>query len=192
MKRYLLLSLFLLVAAWVFADAGFSIRRKHAVVIFSFSGINNLKGYKLIQTEYYVLEGDTRPYPHLGQTIDNDNFTISIQEGGRRWEEEDRNIFLSLVDAQTGKTVDSLQLYAKDYSMHFKISGVQNGKLQYQTDSTKAVYKYLILNEEEDSAAAYRRNRLIFIACSLLGFILLAWLFVRRKNIAKVQAEKKS
>lgn len=186
MKIFLFLGLFSLALSSAQADAGFNIRRKHAITVFSFSGIDSLHGYKLIQTHvsYNRKEGDTRPYAHIGQIIEDDNFTITTQEGGRHWEESDRNIYLDLVDAQTGKTVDSFKFYAADYSMHFKIMGVKDGKLQYRTDSTKAVYQYLILNEEDATASAYRRNRLIIIACSVLGFILLGWLFVRRKDLA--------
>ena len=193
MKRFFFMCLLSAVICSVQADAGFSISRKHEITVFSFSGINNLGDYKLIQTHvgYYTREGDTRPYAGMGQIVDDDNFTIRIQEGGRHWDESERNIYLNLVEATTGKTVDSLQLYAKDYSMHFKISGVKQDKLQYRTDSTMATYQYLILDEDA-TAAAYRRNRLIFIACSSLGFILLGWLFVRRKKIVKVQATKNS
>lgn len=194
MKRFLSLGLFLFLALSVYADAGFSIRREHAEVVLKFSGINNLQGYKLIQTHvgYYAPQEEKRPYMHIGRIISDEGYTINIQEGGKRWEEGDRNIFISLVDTLTGKTTDSIQLYAKDYSMHFKIAGVKDGKLQYSADSAKAVYQYLLLNEEEDNIAAYRRNRLIFIACSALGFILLAWLFIRRKKTALDQSKTNS
>ena len=194
MTRFFLLALLSLGICDVQADAGFSIRRQHALSVFSFSGIDNLQGYKLIQTHvgYNTKEGDTRPYAHMGQIIEDDNFTITVQEGGRRWEESDRHIYLNLVDAQTGKTVDSLQLFAKDYSMHFKISGVKDGKLQYRTDSTKAVFQYVLMSEDDETAAAFRRNRLIFIACSALGFILLGWLFLRRKNLTTDQTRNNS
>ncbi|HLA60238.1 MAG TPA: hypothetical protein VK622_15800 [Puia sp.] len=194
MKRFFSLGLFSLVVCSALADAGFSIRRKHELTVLSFSGIGNLDGYKLIQTHvgFYVREGDTRPYAKMGQIIEDDNFTINVQEGGRRWDESDRNIYLNLVEPVSGITVDSFHFYAKDYSMHFKISGVKDGKLQYRTDSTRSSYQYLILNEDDEATAeSYRRNRLIFIACSALGFILLAWLFVKRKNMA-VQPTKNS
>ena len=191
MKIFLFLGLFSLAASSAHADAGFSIRRKHELTIFSFSGIGNLGNYKLIQTHvgYYSREGDIRPYANMGNIIEDDNFTINVQEGGRHWEESDRNIYLNLVEAQTGKTVDSFKFYAEDYSLNFKITGVKDGKLQYRTDSTKAVFQYMILGDDDATASAYRRNRLIFIACSALGFILLGWLFVRRKNLASVQTK---
>ncbi len=184
MKRFLLLSLLLLAGLTIFADAGINIQRQHARVIFSFSGISNLQGYKLIQTHvgYYAKEDDKRPYARLGTIINDDDHTINIQEGGKNWDESDRDIYLSLVDSLTGKTVDSFEYFAKDYSIHFKIAGVKDGRMQYRTDSTRAVYQYLLLNGEGDNAAAFRRNRLIFIACSAVGFMLLIGLFVRNKN----------
>src|ERR1700733_7104761 len=137
MNKLFFVGLFSLAIYGAQADAGFSISRRHELTIISFSGIKNLGNYKLIQTHvgFYTSAGDTRPYANMGQIIEDDNFTINVQEGGRHWDESDRNIYLSLVEAQTGKTVEGLRLYAKDYSMHLKISGVKDGKLQYRTDS---------------------------------------------------------
>lgn len=183
MKQFLFLSLLLLTGLTIFADAGISIRREHAIAVFSFSGIGNLKGYKLIQTHvgYYANEDDKRPFARLGRIINDDNYTIAIQEGGRHWDETERDIYLNLVDSLTGKTVDSCRYFANEYNIHFKIAGVKNGKLQYQADSTKAVYQYILLNQEENMSS-FRRNRLIFIACSALGFMLLIGLYIRNKN----------
>ncbi len=183
MKHFLFLCIFFFTSLSIFADAGFSIRREHAVSIFSFEGINNLKGYKLIQTHvgFYTDTSHKEPYTNLGRIITDDNYTITTQEGGRHWEESDRDIYLNVVDMLTGKTTDSLKYFAKDYNIHFKIKAVVNGKLQFTADSSKAVYQYSLLNPEE-SKATYSRNRLIFIACSALGFLFLIGLFIRNKN----------
>ena len=183
MKRSLLISLSLFTCLSVLADAGINIRRQHAISVFSFSGIDHLQGYKLIQTHvgYYTSPDDPRPYAKLGRIITDDNYTITTQEGGRRWDESDRNIYLSLVDSITGTTIDNFQYYARDYNLHFKIAGVKDGKMQFRIDSTKAVYQYILLNGE-DSKAAFGRNRLIFIACSALGFLLLIGSIIRKKN----------
>jgi len=165
--KLLLLICCISLATSAIADAGFSIRRKHAACIISFSGTGNLKNYKLVNA-------------YRDGAI-NDEETIYVQEGGKRWEESDRDIKLLLVDTATNKATDSLQFHAKDYNLHMKISGEQNGKLQYSMDSTKAVYDYLLLNDDEKSDQ-FRRNRILFITCSVAGFILLLLLFFLRKK----------
>lgn len=170
--KLILLICCLSLATSAVADAGFSIRRRHAACIISFSGTGNLKTYKLVNA-------------YRNGTI-NDEETIYVQEGGKRWEESDRDIKLLLVDTVTGKATDSLQFHAKDYSLRIKISGEQNGKLQYSMDSTKAVYDYLLLNDDEKSEQ-FSRNRILFITCSAAGFILLLLLFFFRKRKAEDQ-----
>ena len=110
-----------------------------------------------------------------------DDYKINIQDGGSRWEESDRNIYLLLIDTSNNTIADSLHLYGKDYDMHVIITGDSAGKLQYKIDSTKSVYQYMIMKEEERDGA-FKRNRFIFIGCSLIGFVLLILLFIRRKN----------
>lgn len=165
--KLLLLLCCISLATSAIADAGFSVRRKQAACIISFSGTGNLKNYKLVN-------------PYRNVTL-NDDETIFIQEGGKRWEESDRDIKLLLVDTTTNRATDSLQLHVKGYNLHIKISGQQNGKLQYNMDSTKAVYDYLLLNDDEKSEQ-FKRNRILFITCSVAGFILLLLLFFFRKK----------
>jgi hypothetical protein len=74
-----------------------------------------------------------------------------------------------------------VKYYAKDYNIRFTITGIDKGKLQYKTDSTRGVYQYSLL-DYEDAQNTYKRNRLIFIACSVVGFLLLIGLFIRNTN----------
>ena len=123
---------------------------------------------------------DKRPYASRG-TIVNDEYKIETQEGGRHWDESERNIYLVLVDTSNNTITDMLHLYAKDYNMHVVISGDAGGKLHYKIDNSKAVYQYMIMGDE-GKTGAFKRNRFIFIGASLAGFILLIALFIRKKN----------
>lgn len=184
MKKYFLFIVLLYCTSIALADGpGFNIERKHAMSIFTFTGATDLQNHILLIDHYHFYKKDTSEKLFFNQRwfMDTNPYTIETQEGGRRWEEEHRNIYLSLVDTLTGLTTDSLKYFAKDYDINFKITGVKNGKLQFTADSIKAVYQYSILNNKEEQNT-YRRNRILFIACSLLGFFLLIAMFIRNKN----------
>jgi hypothetical protein len=169
----------------VFADAGFSIRRKKAAVNISFSGTDKLTGYKLIHaTGYYIDTADKRPFANKG-TIVTENYSFVVQNGGKRWEESDRNQKFILVDENTGVATDSFTLYAKTHNIHYDITGVKDGKIQYNTKKSMAVYQYTVVGEESDNTSTHKINLVIYIVISLLGFVLLVYLFKRqKKNIA--------
>ena len=179
---------FLLVFHEAQADAGFSIRRKKAASNISFSGVENLKSYMLLRVLWYSNKKDdstfSKPFIVEADTITNDS-KIYIQEGGRRWEESDRDLKFVLIDRVTGLQTDSFYIYTKKYDFHLNISGVKEGKLQYKIKKTKAVYSYGILSEGETTSES-RTNRWIFILSSLLGFIMLVVVFLKRKKIQTV------
>ena len=182
MKNFSWLLVFVCISATVFADAGFNIRRRQALSVTSFSGCSNLRSHQLVFAGSYfrVDTADKRPYNERGEIV-YDDYKINMQEGGSRWVESDRNIYLLLVDTSNNTITDSLHLYGKDYDMHVIIDGDSAGKLQYKIDSSKSVYQYMIMGQEEKSGV-FKRNRFIFIGCSIIGFVLLILLFIRRKN----------
>jgi hypothetical protein len=176
----------LLISITSIADAGFSIRRKKAAVNISFSGTNNLTAHKLIhRTGYYIDTTDKRPWANKGRVVD-DNYKILVQNGGKRWEETDRYQTFLLVDMQTGTTTDSFTIYAKEKNIHFDISGVKEGKLQYNTKKNMAVYQYSVVGEESDNVNTHKINLVIYIVISLLGLTLLVYLFKRQKKTAAI------
>ncbi len=167
----------------VIADAGFGIRRKKALSIISFSGTENLKSRQLIYIPGYSYDTSKKiHYASSGRIVDKD-YSIYTQEGGKNWDESERDINLLLVDTANNRITDSIHLFAKDFDLHLVITGDAGGKLQYKTDSSKAVYQYMITEDKMyENNGSYKRNRLIFIGSSLIGFILLIVLFIRRKN----------
>jgi hypothetical protein len=166
------------------ADAGFSIRRKKAAVNITFTGTANLTAHKLIhRTGYYTDTADKRPWANKGRLVD-DSYSILIQNGGKRWEESDRFQTFIVVDMQTGATTDSFTIYAKEKNIHFNISGLKDGKLVYETKKNMAVYQYSVIGEDEN-IKTHKINLAIYIVISLLGLVLLVYLFKRQKrNIA--------
>lgn len=181
MKKICWILVFCCVCTAAFADAGFNIRRRQALSVISFSGCNNLRLHQLVFAgSHFRMDTVNRPYASWGQVV-YDDYKINTQDGGKRWDESDRNIYLLLIDTSNNKITDSLHLYAKDYNMHIIIAGDSAGKLQYKIDSSKAIYQYMVMGDDE-SNGAFKRNRFIFIGCSLIGFVLLIVLFIRRKN----------
>jgi hypothetical protein len=178
-----ILATFLILSSYTcFADAGFSIRRKKAAVNISFSGTNNLTAHKLIHLSgYYIDTTDKRPWANKGRVVD-DSYRILVQNGGKRWEESDRYQTFLVVDMQSGATTDSFTIYAKQKNIHFEITGVKDGKLQYNTKKNMAVYQYSVVGEDTDNVSTHKINLAIYVVISLLGLTLLVYLFKRQKK----------
>jgi hypothetical protein len=180
----LLITIFCLQGAATFADGpSLSVSRRHATSLFTFDGATKLGNYILTYNHYGFFKKDSlfEGYQKISRQINTEPYVIETKEGGRRWEEEDRKIYISVIDTLKGITTDSLYYFAKDYNINFTINGVSNGKLQFTADSTKAIYDYRIFGNE-DNPAAHKRSRIILIAISVLGILLLAWLYTRNKN----------
>ena len=185
MKHFLLGFVFFFLLYNCYADGpGFSIRRVGAESIFTFKGVSNIKNFVLAYSHYEFYKKDTAKkefYNQLLEIIAEDPSVIYTQERGRHWEESERDFYISLIDTLHGITLDSMKYVAKDYNIDFTISGVVDGKLQYKADSSKAVFQYVFF-QGESTTSVYKKNRIIFIACSILGFLLLLGMFLRKKN----------
>ncbi|HEX4877018.1 MAG TPA: hypothetical protein VFV31_10130 [Chitinophagaceae bacterium] len=171
------------VTAW--ADAGFSIRRRTAAAQITFEGTGNLTGYQLFRVYYSFLQDDTvlkNPFISDKEIMD-DKTTIVIQNGGKRWDESDRYLHFALIKTDTAGTVtDTFTVYMKKWNYHMVINGVKDGKLQYSMKKSKAYFDYTVVTDDERDSGG-RVNRWIFIASSLTGFILLIFMFLKRKKI---------
>lgn len=175
---------FLLLAAELKADAGFSIRRQTAASHLSFRGTASLGDYRLVHVRLASGYYDTVIQRYVYRFADtvNDALVIVRQDGGKRWEESDRYVHLLLIDP-AGKKTDSLVFFLKKHNLTLQITGVKDGKLQYSTEKSKAVYDYTVTGDEE-TIQGNKVSRGIFIGTSLLGFLLLAWTLYRRRKIA--------
>ena len=164
------------------ADAGFSIRRKTATSTLSFSGTGKLGAYKLV-TYSRVYEHDDslllRPRFEWRDTVTDASYYYA-DDSRRRFEESDRDQRFMLLDP-SGRPTDSLYIYLKKYNYKLVITGVKDGKLQYEIQRKKAVFEYGLV-ENDDNQGRNLVYRWLFIATSLAGFALLTWLFLRRRK----------
>ena len=165
----LLLVLMLLSSLAAMADAGFSIRRRTAPSEITFEGTSKLGGYTLFHARY------------SGNDKIDDAAKFVVQDGGKNWEESDRTLKFLLADP-AGNMIDSFTVFMKKHNYHMVISGVKDNKLQYKMKRSKAYYNYSVI-AEDDSNKNNLVNRLIFIACSMLGFVLLVLMFLKRRKI---------
>ena len=159
----------LLCSVTAVADAGFSIRRRTAPSEISFEGTSKLAGHTLFLARYDNKEA----------IDDADKFVV--QDGGKNWEESDRTLKFLLADP-AGTVIDSFTVFMKKHNYHMVISGVKNNKLQYKMKKSRAYFNYAVI-AEDDSNKNNQVNRLIFIACSMLGFVLLVLMFLKRRKI---------
>lgn len=167
------------------ADAGFSIRRRTAPAKMTFDGIQNLSGYKLLVVEYSFANNDSlfkNPIIRHRDTI-ADTYNIYVQNGGKRWDESERYIHFALVKTDSiGTVTDTFTVYMKKWNYVMQVTGVNNGKLQYTLKKSKAYYPFSIFSDDEAGENTIMLNRWVYIICSLVGFSLLIWLFLKRNK----------
>lgn len=182
-KFFLLLLLTELASFPAQADAGFSISRRRPTAHITFEGMANVgNGYTLVRVRYDYHDSDWRKEnPQIGRldTV-NDQFRFAVQNGGRNWDESERNVRFNLVDA-AGRVTDSFTLFMKKYDYHLVVSGVENGKLKYQLKKKKAVFEYGLVSYDEPESG-YRITRWIFICSSLAGLLALVAMFMKKRK----------
>lgn len=181
-KAVFLFGLFCLALSQARADAGFSIRRKTPTCRIVFSGTDKLGGYTLVTYSRVYQEGDSLLQQPRLEWIDtiNDQSAYYADDSRKRFDESDRDQRFMLLDP-SGRPTDSLRVYLKKYNYKLVITGVKDGKLQYQLERKKAVFEYGLV-ENDDNEARNKIYRWVFIATSLAGFALLTWLFLRRRK----------
>jgi len=177
--KWLCFFYFMLISFTASADAGFPIRRYQAESVLSFTGVANVYPYVLVWNNEHR-PGHINSYKGDYHIINESDY-FAIRGAGSRWEDWERDVDVLLLDTAKGLLIDSIRLFAKDYNLHLKITGLKNGKLQYTTDSSKALYRYTLQNEEEPYASS-NRNRNLFIICSIAGFASLIALFIIYKK----------
>ena len=185
MKKIIFSFSLVLLSIASFADAGFSISRRKAAAKISFEGIQNLPNHKLLLVQYSYYSGDSllkNPFISYRDTLTNESSFV-IQNGGKRWDESERYLHFALAKNDSAGTItDTFTVYMKKWNYKMIISGEKNGKLLYTLKKSKAYYNYSLIEEDEDNGNN-KMIRLIFILCSLAGFILLLFLFMKRKKV---------
>ena len=184
MKRTFFLIILAMANLAALADAGFSIRRRTAAAEITFKGLNNVPNHKLLLVQYSYQSGDTllkSPFISYRDTL-TDGSSFVIQNGGRRWDESDRYLhFVLAKNDSTGTVTDSFTIYMKKWNYKMVVTGEKNGKLQYTLKKSKAYFNYNLIGDDNNEGNN-KTIRFIFIACSLLGFVFLLLLFLKRKK----------
>lgn len=174
--------LFLMLApVFAFADAGFNIERTKAPCFAVFKGIDKLKGYEFFKISINdERRGSGNIFDSSHHLYNNDSLRIYYKEGRRYWQGP---IKILIRDKETQQFIDSFTLIADGYNLKINFTGVQDNKLKYTIDKSKANFPYeLFPGDDATNAAVANRNKFILISLSVIGFLVLAFMFYKRRN----------
>ncbi|HEY8690719.1 MAG TPA: hypothetical protein VIM07_15895 [Chitinophagaceae bacterium] len=177
MKLLVYLNLIALLPVFCYADAGFNIGRPKAPCYAVFKGIDKLSDYEFIKTSEYV---NDKPLDSSNKLSDNDTLKIYYIEGKRYWYGAVKILIRNKI---TQQSVDSFNLIAEGDNLVINFTGVENNKVKYTVYKTKADYPYeLFMGENVNNASVAKRNKYILISLSVIGFLMLAFMFYKRRN----------
>lgn len=166
MKFIVCLYFIALFPSFCLADDGFDIGRPKAPCYAVLTGVDKLGGYEVLSTGDY------------GNSIVTNNDTIPVYyTEDTRWEGP---IKLLIRNKATLQVIDTLILSAEGYHLRINFTGIENNKVKYIIDKSKAVYPYRLFPGENISAAAAKRNKFILVFLSVVGFISLGFMYKRR------------
>ncbi|MEO5782687.1 MAG: hypothetical protein ABIQ07_05410 [Ginsengibacter sp.] len=178
MKLIVYVSFIALLPYFCFADAGFNIRRPKAPCYAVFTGMDKLPDYVFLEYAGYELDKYFAIY-------NNERLRIYYAEGENRWHGPLRIV---IRDKKTQQNIDSFMLAADGYNVTINFAGVENNKVKYSIDKTKADYPYeLFMGEDTENTSLAKRNRYILIALSVIGFLTLAFMFFKKRNTSVSQ-----
>jgi hypothetical protein len=181
MKLFFYLNFIVLLPTFCYADAGFNLGRPKAPCVAVFKGIDKLNDFEIIKTsEYEERRSKEKPFDSSGIIKDNDSLKIYYTEGRRYWQGP---IKILVRNKLTHQFVDSFTLVAEGYNLTINFVGVENNKVKYTIDKTKAEYPYeLFMGENVNSASVAKRNKYILISLSVIGFLILTFMFYKRRK----------
>ncbi len=178
MKLFVYLNLIALLPTFRFADAGFNIGRPKAPCYAVFTGIDKLSNYVFLEYEGYQLN-------NYFVINNNERRRIYYAEGENRWHGPVRIV---IRDKKTQHNIDSFIVAAEGYNVTINFTDVENNKVKFSIDKTKADYPYeLFMGEDADNISLSKRNRYILIALSVIGFLTLAFMFYKKRNTSPSQ-----
>lgn len=181
MKFILSLYLLALIPGFLYADAGFNIRRPKAPCYAVFKGIDKLpefEFFKNIENDKGKDKGRFTDSAH--QLHNNDSLTIYYTEGKRYWEGPIKILIRNKV---TQQFVDSFTLVAEGYNLTINFTKAENNTVKYTIEKSKAEYPYRLFSDEDISNTSLaKRNKFILISLSAIGFLILAFMFYKRKR----------
>jgi|GEM_PF-4745633 len=181
MKLIVYLTLNAFLPAFCYADAGPNIGRPKAPCMAVFTGIDKLNGYEVFKTtKYSEMRSTGKPLDSSSLIKNGDSLKIYYTEGSRYWQGPIKVIIRNKL---TQQSVDSFTLIAEGDNLAINFTGVENNKVKYTVEKTKADYPYeLFMGENVNSPSVAKRNKYILISLSVIGFLTLAFMFSKRRN----------
>ena len=181
MKFALYLYFFTVLPAFTLADAGPNIRRPKAPCYAVFTGIDKLSNFEFYKTsEYEEIRNGDRIFDSSYTLKNNDTVKLFYKEGSRHWQVPAK---ILIENKSTHQFVDSLILSAEGDNLTINFTGAENDKVKYTIEKTKAEYPYqLYLGEDVKDGSLAKRNKYILISLSVIGFLLLVFMFLKRRK----------
>lgn len=184
MKNLFYLLVILLLPHLVKADAGPNIGRPKAPCFAVFSGIDNLPEF-----EFFKIinrgNGSVDEIDSTDKITNGEKVRIYYEQGEKRWHGP---ITIFVRNKITNQMVDSFILNADGYNLNIKFSTPESGKPKYTIEKTKAEYPYQLFGTDEiNDTATAKRNKYILISLSAIGFLILFFMFTRRKAADKTE-----
>lgn len=150
--------------SFCFADDGFDIGRPKAPCYAVLTGVDKLGGYEVFSAN------------KNGIVTNNDTIPVYYTED--TWAGP---VKILIRNKTTQQVIDSLTLVAEGYDLAINFTGIENNKVKYAIDKSKAVYPYQLFPGEKISPSAAKRNKFILVFLSVVGFISLGFIFYKRK-----------
>lgn len=181
--RYLALLITICLPHLLFADAGPKIGRPKAPCYAVIKGIEKMAGVDLYKVTDRSGRLDSIKMKDSTFWLRN-NDSISLNYDDARWWQGPLKIIA--INKATGQRLDSVTWKANEKNLVITFTGMENGKMKYSVEETKAVYPYHLLSEDEgNSPAVANRNKMILIALSVIGFLTLGFMFYQKRTSSR-------
>lgn len=169
----------------LFADAGPKIGRPKAPCSAVIKGIEKMTDVYLYKVTDRNGRLDDKKLGDSTNLVQN-NDSISLNYDDARWWKGPLKIVA--ISKTTGQRLDSVTWSANEKNLVITFTGMENGKMKYTIQESKAYYPYHLFSEDEgNSAAVANRNKMILIALSVIGFLTLGFLFYQRRRSSGVK-----
>ena len=179
MKSIISIFLIVLLPSLALADAGPNIGRPKAPCYAVFTGLDKLQDYDLFKI-INRHNGRIEEIDSTNKITNGEKVRIYYENGEKRWHGP---ITIFVRNKITNLIVDSFILNAEGYNLNINFTSAENGKPTYTIEKTKAEYPYQLFGTDETTdVSTARRNKYILIALSGIGFLILLFMFFKRKS----------
>ena len=183
---FCLLMTILLLPLLVSADAGFNIQREKAPCHVVFRGVNKVSEYEFFKINTRGESLSREDMHDTARFLLHNNESLPLYYPDARWRRGPLKVIVR--ERSTGRLLDSISILADGYNQLITFTGLDNKKLQFTTEKTKAEYPYLLFSNSVDvDNDTAKRNKYILLVLSAIGFLTLGFIFFKKKNLSSVQ-----